>query len=159
MQKNSVWHSHGRVWKNESRYFLTEEVTSSFDQRVPLPHWKPVQVQPWSSRGRSIGKLSCPRTSLWIKTPYLTYLLVHVLIGRTHSRPLGRQVWWYFFRKPKSVGLVNSRVLAAWLGHQGDGVVEEVPIDRIYWLLIFESVKSKGHFEEVNKWAASEVNN
>ena len=38
------------------------------------------------------------------------------------------QAWWFY-------GL--ACLTGSWLGHQGDGVVEAVPIDRIYWLFIF----------------------
>lgn len=57
-------------------------VTTKFDQRVLLLHWKPLQVQ-GAFPGRSIGKLSCAAKSLWIKALSSTDLLVDVLIGRT----------------------------------------------------------------------------
>lgn len=72
----------------------------------------------------------CPQLTCWLMS-WSVGLNLDPLCRRCddiYSENPSWQAWWFY-------GL--ACLTGSWLGHQGDGVVEAVPIDRIYWLFIF----------------------
>ena len=138
--KEISWQSHGRVWKEkESGYLLTEqwqqsstrEFCCSIESRCKCK--EPFLAGPSESspvlRNLYESKL-CPQLTCWLMS-WSIGLNLDPLCRRCddiYSENPSWQAWWFY-------GL--ACLTGSWLGHQGDGVVEAVPIDRIYWLFIF----------------------